>query len=283
MPEIYRLKISRDDDASSPREWDNISTMLCWHGRYDLGDENPYKNNDPEHALKCLVAEHNPDFEEQLDEWWNTASDSLQREHGEGFHYKREYQRALRALHEEYMGKLQEEFEKNHVMLPLYLYDHSGITMSTGKFSCPWDSGQVGFIYISHDKANKEIGGPEFEDKTVWTEAKTKRCLKMLECDVETYDQYLTGDVYGFQLEKLVYEYEIPDDGDIDPDDDDLSWGDTDSCWGFFGDDVEENGILDHLGEQFKDAAKEAMNHDEKWLLVKIEPKAVEPEVANAG
>ena len=35
------------------------------------------------------------------------------------------------------------------VILPLYLYDHSGITMNTCGFSCPWDSGQVGWIYAS--------------------------------------------------------------------------------------------------------------------------------------
>ena len=31
-------------------------------------------------------------------------------------------------------------------LLPLYLYDHSGITMNTTGFNCHWDSGQVGFI-----------------------------------------------------------------------------------------------------------------------------------------
>ena len=36
------------------------------------------------------------------------------------------------------------------VILPLYLYDHSGITMNTCGFSCPWDSGQVlSLIHIS--------------------------------------------------------------------------------------------------------------------------------------
>jgi len=35
------------------------------------------------------------------------------------------------------------------IYLPRFLYDHSGITMSTGPFSCPWDSGQVGFIYAT--------------------------------------------------------------------------------------------------------------------------------------
>ena len=32
---------------------------------------------------------------------------------------------------------------KDVIGLPLFLYDHSGITMSTSVFSCPWDSVQV--------------------------------------------------------------------------------------------------------------------------------------------
>ena len=35
------------------------------------------------------------------------------------------------------------------VLLPIFMYDHSGITIQTRPFSCPWDSGQVGFIFVS--------------------------------------------------------------------------------------------------------------------------------------
>ena len=40
----------------------------------------------------------------------------------------------------------------------LYLYDHSGITMSTGSFCDSWDSGQVGFIYVTKEDIEKEYG-----------------------------------------------------------------------------------------------------------------------------
>lgn len=95
------------------------------------------------------------------------------------------------------------------VALPLYLYDHSGITMSTSAFSCPWDSGQVGIIYVTHEKIKAEYG-----DTSPETLAKVKTYLVG---EVETYDQYLRGDVYGFVLE--------------DEDGEDLG----NSCWGFFG------------------------------------------------
>jgi len=50
-----------------------------------------------------------------------------------------------------------------YVILPLYLYDHGGITMSTGAFSCPWDSGQVGWIYAPKKTFIDETGYSEAE------------------------------------------------------------------------------------------------------------------------
>jgi len=49
------------------------------------------------------------------------------------------------------------------VVLPLYLYDHGGITMNTTGFSCPWDSGQVGWIYCTKEKLREETGYSEDE------------------------------------------------------------------------------------------------------------------------
>lgn len=81
--------------------------------------------------------------------------------------------------------------------LPLYLYDHSGITMSTKPFPCPWDSGQVGFIYISKDLIPDE-----------------KTAHERMIADVDLYDQYLKGEVKGF----IIYENDNT----------------LDSCWGFY-------------------------------------------------
>ena len=50
-----------------------------------------------------------------------------------------------------------------YVILPLYLYDHSGITISTGPFSCPWDSGQVGWIKAPKDTFRNATGYSEDE------------------------------------------------------------------------------------------------------------------------
>lgn len=100
---------------------------------------------------------------------------------------------------------------KDVFSLPLYLYDHSGITISTAPFSCQWDSGQVGYIYVERDTFLKEFGFKKMTKKA------KERLNDLLTGEVEEYDSYLTGDVYGFKVED--------EEGDT-----------IESCWDFIGD-----------------------------------------------
>mgnify|MGYP001428497464 CR=1 FL=1 len=115
---------------------------------------------------------------------------------------------------------------KNAIILPLYLYDHSGITMNTTGFHCPWDSGLVGFIYVKKEKIREEFG----------VKRVTKKIRKIVEeClvnEVKIYDFYLRGEVFGYVIEE---------NGEV-----------IDSCWGFYGLDFKENGILDYLPKEFR-------------------------------
>ena len=81
---------------------------------------------------------------------------------------------------------------KDVYSLPLYLYDHSGITMNTSGFSCPWDSGQVGRIYMTREDYLKN-----------WNKKRVnkKHIIEILKAEVEEYDNYLTGEVYGYRVE----------------------------------------------------------------------------------
>ena len=111
MDEEYKgftITIEQDEYTEDPRkEWDHVGTMVCFHNRYDLGDKHNY--SDPEDALReILEIEWDYDDDYEINELWD-------------------------------------KLEKVAYVLPLFLYDHSGITMNTGGFSCPWDSGQVGF------------------------------------------------------------------------------------------------------------------------------------------
>lgn len=109
------------------------------------------------------------------------------------------------------------------VYMPIYMYDHSGITINTTGFSCPWDSGQVGFIYVTEQEMKKEFGDS-------YTDQDIEKAKQILLNEVKTMDEYLQGEVYGFNL--------VKDDTIID------------SCGGFFGDNIKQNGILDHIPKE---------------------------------
>lgn len=125
---------------------------------------------------------------------------------------------------------------------PLYMYDHSGITISTSPFSCRWDSGQVGFVLVP-DSARKEYPGKTEEEVKAWAQ-------RMINGDVKVYDQFLTGDVYGFVVDEAVEDPTRPGEQMIDCDEEpvfDKNAGD--SCWGFYGSDWKTNGMADDLQE----------------------------------
>jgi hypothetical protein len=73
------------------------------------------------------------------------------------------------------------------VILPIYMYDHSGITINTIGFSCQWDSGQIGWIRILKKDAEKH-----YPDHSI------QQLMDMLKSEVAAYDVYLRGDVVGF-------------------------------------------------------------------------------------
>lgn len=184
----YTLKIEQDDDPMSPREWDNLGIMVCFHKRHDLGDETDLKSS--------------------MFDGWQELKDHLVEEEDACF------------------------------VAPLYLMDHSGLSMSLGSFSCPWDSGQVGFIYTTPARM-KHVGVTDGEVKAA------------LASEVRVYDQYLQGDVWSYVIEDR--------DGDV-----------VDSCCGFFGHEYAESEGRAALEWVAKDRIdKRPMTADEKTEYVR--------------
>ena len=148
----YELKIEQDTDPMNPRtDWDNITTIVCFHKRYELGDKTDYRTED-------------------YDSW----------------------------------DELKKQIKKDNKVLlikPLYMYDHSGITISTSPFSCRWDSGQIGWVFIS-EKQLDIMCGKDFK-----RDEETLNCITNSE--VKNYDEFLTGNVYQY----TIYEIETCDKG----------------------------------------------------------------------
>jgi hypothetical protein len=173
------LKVFFDEYPESPRAWDNLGTMACFHKRYTLGDK--------EHGIDSN------DFNS-----WAAMKEHIEKE--------------LKAV----------------IVLPIYMYDHSGLTINTTGFSCPWDSGQIGFIYVTKEKVKEEYSFKRISKKRL---GKIKEYLLS---EVEIYDEYLRGNVFHFILE-------------------DTAGVQIDSNSGFYGSDFKTNGLLDELGIKYKE------------------------------
>ncbi len=181
----FDIYIEQDIEPQNPRtEWDNLCTIVCWHPRYNLGDTHSLGNSDD---LYEFLADLDPDDFETYEQWQNLVSKKIA---------------AMIDTHELFIK-------------PVYLYDHSGLSVSTSTYTCPWDSGQVGFIYVTKETLDKE--GPHHYTP--------EQVSDILDGEVETYNQYLTGAVYGYTVTHSDY-------------------GDLDLCWGFFGYDHEKSGLL---------------------------------------
>lgn len=157
------LELHFDPDPSSPREWDNLGTMVCWHRRADLGDRtiDTTDYEDYDHMIVSVTESADP------------------------------------------------------IVIPLWLYEHGGMSMAAGTarpgypFDCPWDSGQVGFIYCTSETVVREYGADTPENR--------QRAIDCMIGEVRTYDTYLQGMIYGYVVNGAD--------------------GVGDSCWGYYDED----------------------------------------------
>ena len=146
----YVANIYIDDLPCSPREDDNFGTLVAFHSKYDLSD--------------------NQDFTKE---------------------------------------EIIEHIQRDDIFaLPVYIYEHSSIALSTEPFNCEWDSGQLGYIFATYEDIEKEG----------WN---TEDAENFMKYELETYSNYINGEVYGYQIYKK---------GDCEYCSDDV-----DSCWGFIG------------------------------------------------
>ena len=110
------------------------------------------------------------------------------------------------------LGANLEEWEKTHHVYKLNALIHGdvrlSITSDLKQYYMGFDSGQIGFLLVTRDES--EIPEPQ----------------KYAEGMVEEWNQYLSGDVWGFTIE-------------------DGEGNHIDSCWGFYGFDYAKSEAFD--------------------------------------
>lgn len=118
---------------------------------------------------------------------------------------------------EEEMINWIKEVHDAKTIVPLYAYEHGDITVSTSKFTCPWDSGQVGWIISKNENDDKMCNGL-----------------------AKDMDMCLNNNIYRIHLVKINkcdFEHEhreiIDSVGGIFDDSDDYTWCLTEGKWHF--------------------------------------------------
>lgn len=192
---IGRLTMDIDECAESPREWDNAATIVSRGGDWDISDEG-WRMSAEEFAefLHKKLDKKCPEIKglTDIDHIVNCGS------------------------------------AKNYIVCkPIYMYDHSGQTISLSPFGCPWDSGCCGYIFVFKDKILNEF---ERATEDNWRDIANE----IIQSEIDTYDHYIQGEVYGYCLEEgHTVEHKDLVTGAI--------WTSTeyetvDSCCGFYGD-----------------------------------------------
>lgn len=242
----YALMVQPDDILISPREVDeHFGTMVCFHPRYALGDSHNYMDKDD--FLREMYLNTVGNDERGMERYENMVNMVWSRKMTGPTPDERAVDNTMLNV-----------ISKKYIMLPLYLMDHSGLAMKTTSFHDPWDSGQVGWIYVSKEDALKEFGGDKM------TGAIKKKAEDLMCSEVAAYDSYLRGECYGFELYK---------NGELE-----------DSCWGFMGDlsDVCKD-MADYLPDDCKGMVEHLEEHKQPATIIKTLLKHAKIQVDQAA
>jgi len=171
----HEIVVYYDMEPVNPREeYENhLGKMYCVHRRYNLGDLTFSSTGD---LLTQMLLDYGEPPDTQSGKYW------------ELWNYG--------AVSSD-LDLVLSYLDRFAFYLPLYLYDHSGITMNTTGFSCPWDSGQVGYIITSKERVREEWKVKRISPKL------RKLVYTALKLEVEEYDHFLRGEMYCYDIPSL--------------------------------------------------------------------------------
>lgn len=120
-------------------------------------------------------------------------------------------------------------------ILPVSMYEHSGVSYSIGFAGNAWDTGDAGIIFATRELLDETQGKgetPSNDDLAEW-----------LKGEVEEYSRWANGEVYGYVIK-------------------DVNGDDVESCWGFIGD--------EYVTEAAKEAVPDAVEMPAKLYSVQL-------------
>ncbi len=157
----YKIRIETDDDPLDPRDRDLMGIIGEWHSRMTFGDfkiskDGVYRSKFPDYTKEVAIREGRLWELEDIEQFMES----------QGWLWK-----------------------------PLYMISHSGTRLSLYDPECPFDSGQVGYVYITKENIRRQLG-VKLVTKPVREEA-----WKWVEDELNDLDNYMNGGQYRFFIE----------------------------------------------------------------------------------
>lgn len=126
---------------------------------------------------------------------------------------------------EEYGEALRDEYDIVE-MVPLYMLDHSNLALSIVDFNDRFDSGQIGFAFLTAENQKDLAGAYGITDLH-------EASLEVLKQELKVYEDYLNGETYSIIMDNV-------NTGEM-----------IDGRGGFYGTDFSANGLVDYIPEEF--------------------------------
>ena len=163
-------------DFNPREEFDHLGTMVCWHSRYNLGDKGhgSYTTNGRYQSLGTWLS-------------YRLYDHDIERIDNEGY-LTQQWEDFIWDLEHDDPESINKAFsllQSKMIMLPLYLYDHSGLAISTSKFPGYFDTGWLGVIYVDKDDIRREWDKQRISSKLY------NNVVTWLIGEVEEYNEYL--------------------------------------------------------------------------------------------
>lgn len=263
----YTVKIFPDEDPFPPSDCDRPCRIYYPSTHYSFGDEHM-----SEEAIREIVGSFNPfvvrGYDKEGEIFFVLSDGSLSStavvydDEGEAESAKAEFEEqggkediVLCRVERRYSPDQAPDFDlcadEYLAWAPVSAYVHSGQTIWMGRpgggppgTNCPWDSGTAGIVVLLRSEALKCCGKE-------WVDTLTReKAMETMAGYVQEWDNYFTGNVYGYVVEDAL--------GDG-----------VDSCWGFYSDDAHPpwNQCLD-----------EAI-HSARWFVERDLKASEEPQV----
>lgn len=147
----------------------------------------------------------------------------------------------------------------------IFMYDHSGRTISLNPFADEWDSGFVGYIYVDQNKLREE-GLDPFDLELV---------TKIMDAEIKEYNNYLAKEVYTFAIYRAVTGVKQ-----------NKPWANAEYTTNdilfdefyrpvFYGDKFAENGLMQEIPEDFE-FVEQILTENDDESLAKLKPELEE-------